>query len=605
MRPFFITVYLGCWVFLFWPGPALSESLRLSEKPSTLDFIYVNANVGEAAGGHTALRLGDTVFHYQFYQNGNFLLVRETWERFRFIYNELCNRSISMSCLPLNPATCEKLRCHFINTILEQKQTFKRLDEGERQLKFIERLLLGQRILCVPSLGLFDRSRSEDPQAVSLRHDLDKALGESFLVCEEERVGVKIESLAISIDKPQSLERFIEETTLHEALRVLLDGRPVAEAALILPLKNEECLTPAERSSLELNKKRLEKSIIGLLRSRRLDRGAALLRQIARYLTVRRSLMANRLLSLDPFSVRALSEPVSEDKISSTMLHSLHRQLQGEVAARRHNFFNETAYPEIAYSLLESSRGRLYEMEQVTGRGVRFMRVESGPLVPSRQAEISLAELFFITAQLEIAAQALKSQVQVQQELIKKEYSYNLVEHNCATELVYSLSAAFADPVVERQLLGGRLESQADLAFVPFIFYRQARTIFGLDIQDFLPSRRLRKLQALSDKENVLKIWFREANTISSTIYEIRSEDTPFLFFTDDAKLLRPLEGAVNFCYAALHGTVGLLTLPFDGGERLHQSMRGMFYSLPEIFFWNIRKGTYGRAALSSATAAP
>ena len=143
------------------------------------------------------------------------------------------------------------------------------------------------------------------------------------------------------------------------------------------------------------------------------------------------------------------------------------------------------------------------------------------------------------------------------------------------------------------------------MIFVPFIFYERVRATFGLNRQEFLPSRRLCKLHSLYEEENIFKVWLREANTLSSTIYELRAEDTPFLFFTDDARLLRPFEGVTNFGYAALHGMVGILTLPSDGGERIHQGVRGMFYSLPELFFWNIRKGTYGSAAVSSSRAAP
>jgi len=36
--------------------------------------------------------------------------------------------------------------------------------------------------------------------------------------------------------------------------------------------------------------------------------------------------------------------------------------------------------------------------------------------------------------------------------------------------------------------------------------------------------------------------------------------------------------------------------MPIDGGERFYQGLRGMFYSIPELFFSNIRKGTYGFA---------
>ena len=50
-----------------------------------LEILYVNANVGAAAGGHVGLRLDDDVFHYQFYPDERFLLVREGWDSFRLV----------------------------------------------------------------------------------------------------------------------------------------------------------------------------------------------------------------------------------------------------------------------------------------------------------------------------------------------------------------------------------------------------------------------------------------------------------------------------------------------------------------------------------------
>ncbi|MEA1921520.1 MAG: hypothetical protein U9N63_02570 [Pseudomonadota bacterium] len=604
MRNFFLTVCIVSWVCLFRAGPVLSEVVSVAESSPSLDFIYVNANIGEAAGGHTALRLGETVFHYQFQQNGNFLLVRESWSRFRFVYNELCNRSIFISSLPLAPPIYEKLRYHFIAILLAQEQTLRRLEESETQLKFIENLRAGQKTLALPGLGLFDRSGSKDPHAVSLRHEVEEALGNNFLAQEKEQAGLKIALFAVSFDSEAAVNGFSEQLTLQETLHILSAGSPLAQTALILPLENEAVLTLAERESLQHFKSRLRISIIGLLRSNRPDRGAALLLQMARYQTVQRSLAANRLLSLDPFSDRALSKPVTEADISSGMLQQVQSQLLNEVAAQRHIFFNEIDHPEVAYSFLETSRGRLSELEKVV-QGAGTLRVETGPMSPSRNAAVALTGFDFVLEQLQATAATLKGLVAAQQERIKKEYHYNLVTYNCATELMHSLNTTFADPAAERRALGACLEPEPGLSFAPFIFYDRARTTFKLDRQEILPSRRLRKLHSLYEDENSLKVWFREANTLSSTIYEPRTADTPFLFFTDDARLLRPLEGATNLCYAALHGLSGILSLPFDGGERVHQGVQGIFYSLPELFFWNIRKGTYGPAAVSSSRAAP
>jgi len=200
----------------------------------------------------------------------------------------------------------------------------------------------------------------------------------------------------------------------------------------------------------------------------------------------------------------------------------------------------------------------------------------------------------------------LKSQISILELQIKEEFHYNLFTSNCATELVRSLNSAFENPAAERQALGGCLEPNTEFNFTPFMFYRNVRATFKCPAEELLPSRRLRRLQSLYlREENHLQVWFRESNTFSSTLYEVRPEDTPFIFFTDDGWLLRPLAGVANFSYAALHGLIGILTLPFDSGGRVYQGMRGMFYSLPEIIFGNIRKGTYGAADVTATRATP
>jgi hypothetical protein len=84
-----------------------------------------------------------------------------------------------------------------------------------------------------------------------------------------------------------------------------------------------------------------------------------------------------------------------------------------------------------------------------------------------------------------------------------------------------------------------------------------------------------------------------EAVTLSSTIYTPRLRDSTFLFFTDDVFWRRPLLGFANLGYAAGNGVLGLVAAPFDGARRLRAAGSGLWYSLPELAFFNIRKGTF------------
>ncbi|MCK5682009.1 hypothetical protein KAI46_14480 [bacterium] len=579
----------------------MSTMVVMGKSSPGINFVYVNANTGEAAGGHTALRLGETVFHYQFYENGNFLLVRETWDHFRFIYNELRNRSIFTSFSPLDSATYTQLRHHFTGILMAQQLTLKCLEENKTQLQFIENLIDGHKNLRLSGLGLFERYDSGNRQTTKLQDDIKNSLGSDFLDHEKERLNHSLESPETFINNQQSIKKFLEWLTLREALQVLEANYSIMNTAIIKPLQHEAKLTLIERNYLREHKKHLRTSIIGLLQSTRPDRGSALLRQIARYQTLQRSLASNHFLTLDPFSEKARHQPVTNAEISSGILQQTHNQLLNIAKSQRDIFFSGADYPEITYSFLEASRGRLHELEQALN-GAKTIRVELDPLRPSRSRNISLTTFNFDPTQLKLAATELKRIIKIQQLQLKQKYSYHLVNHNCATKLVESLNNPDANSASKERTLGEYLAQKQNLTFVPFIFYARAQQANSkLSEPRYLPSRRLRKLRDLHNEEGGLKVWLRENNTLSSTLYDPRAQDTPFLFFTDDAKFPRPLEGIANFCYAALHGTIGILTLPFDGGNRLYQSVRGMFYSLPELFFWNIRKGTYAAAELAGS----
>jgi hypothetical protein len=56
---------------------------------------------------------------------------------------------------------------------------------------------------------------------------------------------------------------------------------------------------------------------------------------------------------------------------------------------------------------------------------------------------------------------------------------------------------------------------------------------------------------------------------------------------------LSPLYGAVNTLAGLSQSVLGLFTLPFDAGKRLHSGATGLIMSLPELAFFNMRKGSF------------
>ena len=70
-------------------------------------------------------------------------------------------------------------------------------------------------------------------------------------------------------------------------------------------------------------------------------------------------------------------------------------------------------------------------------------------------------------------------------------------------------------------------------------------------------------------------------------------DDSAFLLFTDDVFWPRPVYGVLNLGYALLHTGAGVVRLPFEGGAPLLRGARGLLFSLPELVFVNVRKGSF------------
>lgn len=585
--------FISCLLLFFLPCSLWAADVFDPGDDSSLDFLYINANAGEAAGGHTALRLGDAVFHYQFFPDETFLLVRDSWDSFRFLYNDLHNRSISIATLPLDDSTLARIRNHFTELLVGQQQFLDELDQAQIKKQSFVRFLEGDFVFTVNSLGFFTPSQTTARDSL-LRRRIAAALGDEFLgrsVALAEHLVQDIIS-RINGGADVAYKQLLEALSLRGALRVLAGDLMLGEEALIPAMEWEESLNAEEVDALQQFSNYLRGSIVGLLQSGRPDRGEALLLQVARYLAVSQSLTTLRLVTLDPFFETVGTVELKDTDIEAGKLEHLQNDLQQQADRRRELFFQIKEHPEISCSLLETSRARAWELSRVSDT-YRRVRILVRPVLPAKPAVIALENLRPDRDRLQEMITQMDTTIAALYDKRDAEYAYNLFWRNCATELVRSLNTTFPDPKRGEVALGGWMEADSGLVCIPFLFYNEAVSVFEVSKEQFLPARRLRNLEKLYAEENDLLVWLRESNTLSSTLYEPRIKDTPFLFFTDDSFLLRPVLGLFNVGYATLHGIASVFTLPFDGGDGLNQAGRGIFYSLPELTFGNIRKGSY------------
>ena len=583
-----LSVLLLLVLFLY----GLPGELRAGELSPFLDFIYVNANTGEAAGGHSAIRLGSTVFHYQFFPGGLFLLTRDSWSNFKYIYNELSNRSVERASLCLTPPVFSRLKAHFTDLLIAQEQDLLQLQEARSDFCFARQLCSRASEVELESAGLFDGLSAQDPGMLEIRDELARELGAGMVRDRIMLLRKQISGLLsgqagkknISVSQLRAL--FLEQ----HFFSLVLQGASLAEDAVFV-LPESKKLSLEEREKLSAYRLHLLKSIVRLCRSNRQDRAEDLLLQAARYLVVTRSIAERRICTLDPFSGLAVPhQPEQKEDVEAEYF-----TLQQEGRLARKAFFLSGSHKDVAYAWLETILGRLHEVRNGLVHGTQI-RTEPGVLLPSRSGRISASWLPPARKGLDLSA--IERRVEDLNADVESKRGYDLFRRNCATELLRNVNSAFSDAGTGREDLGGWLVPDQGLVFIPAVLQDLITQKFPVVQRQVLLSHRLQKMEKLFEQENDMVVWLRESNVFSSTLYIPRLQDSAFLFFTDNALLMRPVLGLANMVWAALYGVGGFFTLPEDGGERIWQGARGVFYSMPEIFFGNIRKGTYDLAGL-------
>jgi hypothetical protein len=139
--------------------------------------------------------------------------------------------------------------------------------------------------------------------------------------------------------------------------------------------------------------------------------------------------------------------------------------------------------------------------------------------------------------------------------------------------------------------LGGNVSAVYN--FIPFVSFQSVQANYKVTESTVLNSYRGQKLEQLYARNNGLMTVLRESNTFTSTLYAYNPDDAFFVFFTDDNLVLRPFFGLFNTMAGIGQSVVGFFSWPFDSGRNLESGATGILMSLPELFFFNMRKGSY------------
>jgi hypothetical protein len=595
-------------------------------EPASFDYLYIVANEGGSSGGHSAIRFGHEIYHFQSV-DGLLVLQRDRADEFLYTYALLGNRTIHSTRVAVSEDTLSGIIDRFRRRHRAQEAQLGVRDALRDDSALLERLMkhaegrangTGVPRFRVPGLGYFAREDSHSPDLsrersttlIALRATIEADHGEAFLA--ERRRTLYRELNTLAAEEPRSWT-VVPPSTAYDhppfarpyssrwgdlvaglaALEVLENAPLLAIESRHAPSENAFILSPTELRAFEAFAEKLSRRLTKLAASRRLDWGHTFLIGAARLAAIEESVRTGRLVFLDSFPQSARRLAFDDYGRRHETAQLMVEENRAQMDASREYFTQIETASELAWERVEERSNRYFEIS----KGLRTrgpIRVASGHLVPSRDASYS------VPISLEAIA-ALRSSEQTSVRRRERNYSreltrlhrYGLVSQNCATALFETVNDAVGDSkAISRQELGGYVSSRRSLAFIPFVASQQVADRYSVIAKETIPSYRRSRLETMFERESVLRVALRESNTFTSTTYERNPDDSFFIFFTDRTILWRPLLGAVNLTAALGQTLLGVLTSPFDEGTQLGSGMRGAFVSLPELAFANIRKGS-------------
>ena len=613
-----------------------------------IEYLYMDGSEGGGSGGHAALALGDRVFHFEHRAPGILRLAREPVEVVRHRYGVLYNRTIRVSHIPVSQDTYALVLDELTRRYFVQRQHLADYEAAVNDRRLLEAardqqlgssaaaamVLDGASFffdeLAMPTAGHAAGERAEDPAPalVRLRERVKAAHGRDVLERAIRRVRAELSELRpdAEADAPPPLapdrlapvrygfaERYRDTVLALLALEALDSARPLRPGSLAGAALPE--LTPDEAAVVERLGEVLEASLVRLLQSRRPDWGFPLLLGMARLIALDETRRSERWVMLDATPADAIV--IRRERLVSqpAFARGLRERVGADFGSARAAFLRRgavaEAFPEAELAELEAAGNRLAKVEGAFADG-RDIRLAWGAPLPGRS--VRLPALLLPTLDRDDLHGALAAAVKreaVQLAGLKHLYGYNLFTRNCVTEIFRTIEAALQRDILAREpalagaaltarvrrasveRLGGYVAPAGAMSFIPAVSAAIVQAGYAVSEVVELPSYRKAQLGRMYERENPLWVFLRESNTVTSTLYRKAQDDSAFLFFTDNAPAARPVFGTLNVITGLGVAVAGLAMLPVDRGDLLTSGLKGAFFSLPELAFFNIRKGSF------------
>jgi hypothetical protein len=605
---------------------ALSASA--SERPA-VDYFYIPGSEGASSGGHAALRLGAWVYDFQ-YEDGLVRLRREDSNQFQHVYRALENRDLELTRVRVEPETFERLRQTFDRRRLVEERRIAIAGALRRDRELLEALYAesdassGPAGVSVEGVGFFFADGSPVPASapggsgtgpevlhrlrdrIAAQHgpgwlserwrEIDAGLA-ALRPAAPELDAIDPDPLRYATRAPRFARRYHQRVAGRFALALLRAPKDLRIGSLGPDLGPAGLLSPAERARLAELSEALLDAMVRLAVSPRPDWAQALLLGMARLAALETSLTTGRLVPLDPFPRGASTLAMTAPR--RARLPALLAQQREALDAALIRLAGGGGWRESDWNAVEVEAARWAELRAARD-GASRVRLLPSPSIPDRAGWVVGLPRPAVPPDpvAGLIADARARERHYAADLDERQ-GYNLVTRNCVSEIFRTIDLAFAGGGSEADArrasvrdLGGYVHPTDGMNFIPFMSSRHVRARWRVGETSTLPSYRHHRIEEQVRSEPAWRVALRESNVVTATTHHPSGEAGFFLFFTEDAGPLRPLLGALNLVAGLGRASVGLLAWPFDGGSGLRAGLEGAFFSLPELVFQSLRKGT-------------
>ena len=600
--------------------PIAPEATHLATQPtsgpkqpvSPIEFWTLEPNEGQSAGGHSALRLGDWIYHVEHRGDGLLQDRRDRRRAFESAYRGRDNRGIRAFRLDLPREEALELERFLDARRLDRGLRLDELEGWEEDLRWLDRQEdFSHAVLSIPALGLFEPSVSPcESLAPTGFNSSDQArivqrLGEA----REARTRALESALQAQTGVRPALRPLVDATGLVAALELLTRCAPVQPAKLTR-LDQGEPIGQDELEKWAVIDDQLRHNILRLIDSRRPDRGLPLMLAWARKQAVQTTIRERAVHVVDGFAEMEAAKGVSMKALNQAWRVQRLRSRSQNVTKARASLLSWNGES-------GSLEGRLDRLERAAHdlvheqKGMRHGRPRpTGALAASRALERPVADAFipwpddFRLEALRPRRDGVIAQRDALRQNLSADLDYALFTRNCVTEILVALDQTLGTSADSRDRstlfsTSRRRHALSPLAFIPAVAHHIVSEAAPGSEEARLPSMRESAIhEAEQNASHPIGIRFREANTLTSRFYRPHAEDSAFAFFADDSLAFRPLVGVANLVVGVGASGAGLLASPFDRGSLFLRGIRGVAMSVPEIFFFSIRRGSYPVAPL-------